>query len=54
MFLRIAMSLASQGPKALEDMYFKFESKISGATYQPPRYDESYFTTVRLINMIYI
>ena len=48
MFLRIAMSLASQGPKALENMYFKFESKISGATYQPPRYDESYFTTIRL------
>ena len=38
MFLRIAMSFANQGPKALEDIAFKFESKISGATYRPPRY----------------
>ena len=37
MFLRIAMSFASQGPKELEDIDFKFESKISGASYRPPR-----------------
>lgn len=38
MFLRIAISLASQGPKELEQINFKFESKISGASYQPPRW----------------
>ena len=37
MFLRIAISLASQGPKQLEDIAFQFESKISGASYRPPR-----------------
>ena len=37
MFLRITISLASQGPKQLEDIAFQFESKISGASYRPPR-----------------
>ena len=40
MFLRIAISLASQGPKELEDFDFAFESKISGASYRPPRWQK--------------
>jgi len=40
MFLRIAISLASQGPKQLEDIAFQFESKISGASYRPPRWQK--------------
>ena len=38
MFLKIAISFGDQGPKALQDIIFKFESKISGVISRPPRY----------------
>ena len=38
MFLKIAISFADQGPKAVQDIIFKFESKLYGVISRPPRY----------------
>ena len=45
MFLRIALSFADHGPKALEDIVFKFDSKISGVVSRQARYAQHFFSS---------